>query len=270
MEKPNHPLRPLATFFLIATLLPWVSQMLPYTFKLPWIDWICPVLLGLGGFFLKEGRHFEPVNLRQGRFWLWMGVAVLVVAVLQAPLIVGYRTGRSYFTYGSEQWGEFRWKFYFLIVPATAVSVVMFEWALRRKMWRILERRLDSWVVCLLTSAAGTLVALPRLYLASGAEDPVYFWAALGELVLFECLLSLFVLRSGFVLPGMVLKTALQLVGFYLLGDILSPYLAVLNYSSSSPLFYGFRVGVTGAVVGTLVLAGYFLKPPVEEKSILR
>lgn len=239
-------------FSLLCVVLPWGYLLISQVGQFAWVDWISPVLLlGVGWPLLVS---FYKVDMgEKGKWFVWIPLAVVVFALWNLTLLMGYKFGWSSFTYGSIQMSpEFKKEFLIKILPLGILAVVCFEWVFRQLLWQAISAGSNVLSAWILTSLLAGATRLPLVLLSFG--DELLFRASL-VIILFSTQFALGALKicSGRILPGMILHLLLFLTGSVLMNDILGGYMTLMNYSSSSSTFY--YVLLTNSVVVTFGLS---------------
>ena len=154
-------------------------------------------------------------------------------------------------------WADFsgrRWAAVVLAIPLTiAAATLGSEWALRARLWEVVERAGRRREAALLSCGAGALLALPAIAPGFVAATAPYAAAALATALLREATALALFRRGGLFVAGAWRGTLIAFEAFAL-GDARAFWSPLAHLESSQPRFYLLRVAGPLAALVVAVL----------------
>jgi len=198
----------------------------------------------------EPGREGASVQLSgTARF---LPILAAAIALDSLPFGIGRLLGWTNVAWADPSHLERRWGAFALAIPLTiAAATLGSEWALRARLWEVVERAGRPRQAALLSCGAGAVLALPAVVPGFVAASAPYAAAALATALLREATALALFRRGGLFVAG-AWRGTLVAVEAFALGDANAFWSPLARQVAISPLFYLLRVA--GPLVALVVV----------------
>jgi len=235
---------------------PFLILFLPHSIRLICLDFALPIITSVLAWFLLSSKLPQA---NQSRRWNLGKSAILglgMFIVCQSVVPIGYWMGWCDFTYGALQTGSaLIRKLLLLYIPLTLiVTAIGYEWSLRSRLLSHLTQRHGIGASLMITSMVGMHLQWYRLFLSNGFGEWTYGISVLMSLFAIEFLSGALMISTGRLASAIIFHGFMRIIEMYIVGDVLDPYLPLMNFVSSNPWFYGVKAAVP-IVLGILIVS---------------
>jgi len=188
----------------------------------------------------EPGR--EGASVRISGTARFLPILAAAIALDTLPFAIGRLLGWTNVAWADPSHLARRWAAFAFAIPLTiAAATLGSEWALRARLWEVVERAGRPREAALLSCFAGALLALPAVLPGFAAASAPYAAAALATALLREATALTLFRRGGLFVAGAWRGTLVALEAFAF-GDAHALWSPLARLESSPPHFYLLRV----------------------------